>query len=195
MIQTSISIANIITLLVMAVLLITGIVLMARGRRIHGSAAMIGLAGCVLLLLGVAFNAVQGLLYEFLAETLGIRLSLVFLIAAVISLLFSVSGTALLIWAVVARRQPAQPQQQQQQQGWQQPAANWQQPQPGWNQPAQPGWQPPQQSPPGWQPPQQPPGWQPSHQPPPPGGQPPQQPPPGGQQPQPQPPPSGEGQG
>jgi membrane-bound ClpP family serine protease len=148
-------VSSIIALLVMGVLLLAGIVVTAMGRRAHGRAAILGMTGCILLLLGVIFNMLRGFLTPLLMETFGADLGVAFSILTIFSLIFDATGTGLLIWAVVARRpqqQPAQPQGP----GWQQPPGDWQQqhPQQGWNQPPQ---QPPFQQPPGWQPPPRPP--------------------------------------
>ncbi|MEU6719239.1 hypothetical protein ABZ897_47910 [Nonomuraea sp. NPDC046802] len=156
-----------VALSVMGILLLTGVVVTAMGRRNHGSAATIGMMGCIALLLGVVFDLLRNLLFETLVETLGISPSLFFMIGTVITLLLDVTGTGLLIWAVVARRKPPAPAGPQGP-GWQQPS-DWQQP--GWQgqrpgpQPGpHPGPQPGRQ--PGWPPPQQQPGWQTPPQPP-----------------------------
>ncbi|MEQ4720102.1 hypothetical protein [Nonomuraea sp. B19D2] len=133
---------------VWAVLLLAGIAVTAMGRRNHGSAALIGMFGCILLLVGVAFNAFTAyVLFPSMISSLGSGPTL--LITPLISLVLHASGTGLLIWAVVARRKPSQPAQPPQGPpgpqgpGWQQPPANWQQ------QPyqQQPGWQTPPQQP------------------------------------------------
>jgi hypothetical protein len=151
----------------LSVLLIVGIVLMAARRRDHGRAAVMGILGCVVLLLGVVFNVARGLLDEALAELLSIAVA--FTVSSVISMIFSLTGTALLIAAVVARRNPAQaappagqgwPRQPQQPEWGQPQQPEWGRPQ----QPQQPEWQPQQPPQPGWQPQQPPfeqqPGWQ-----------------------------------
>ncbi|WP_193318887.1 hypothetical protein [Nonomuraea phyllanthi] len=155
MVQT-LQIISYLTLAAMAIVLVVGVIVTAMGRRNHGSAALIGMGGCILLLLGVVFNVLRSFLTDPLADAIGIGAS--FTILSLISLLFEVGGTGLLIWGVVARRTPrgpAQPSQGAQAPGWQQPQPNWQQPQP------QPPYQQPQQQPyqqqPGWQTPPPPP--------------------------------------
>ncbi|MEV1177585.1 hypothetical protein [Nonomuraea sp. NPDC049784] len=136
------TITSIISVLVMGILLLAGVVVTARARRDHGSAAMIGMAGCILLLLGVVFNILRSwVLIPMMADSLGMKIDTVFAVTTPISMIFDAVGTGLLIWAVVARRkphQPAQPPQGSQGPGWQQPPASWQQQQPGWQTPQQP---------------------------------------------------------
>lgn len=132
-------------LALLGILLVVGIVLMAARRRDHGRAAVVGILGCVVLLLGVVFNSLQGFMIDLLIPLLEIGPS--YAVASLISFGFSIIGTGLLIFAVIARRDPRQPA----------PAhgPEWQQPpqqQPGWGQPPQP----PQQQP-GWQQQQRPP--------------------------------------
>ncbi|WP_431910237.1 hypothetical protein [Nonomuraea jabiensis] len=123
----------------MGILFLFGVVVTAMARRAHGSAAMIGLAGCVLLLLGLAFDGFRSfVLYPQLGASLGIETTVA--VTNLVSLLFNAGGTALLIWAVVARRKPAQPPQGP---GWEQQPPYPQQPYPQ----QQPGWQNPQQPP------------------------------------------------
>ncbi|MFG1963239.1 hypothetical protein [Nonomuraea sp. NPDC049028] len=146
--------------LLMVILLIVGIVLMIRARAEHGRAAMLGMYGCIALLIGVVFDVARGLTLPYLIDAFAMRsIGVVVLVEGLVSLILNGGGVGLLIWAVVARRTPAQPQQTP---GWQQP----QQPQ-GWQQPQQSEWQRQSQSPPEWQPqsPPQPPsapqpGWQ-----------------------------------
>ncbi|MEW1838841.1 hypothetical protein AB0392_12875 [Nonomuraea angiospora] len=141
-------ISNILTFAVMGILFLFGVIVTVMARREHGSAAMIGMSGCILLLLGLAFDGFRSfVLYPQLGASLGIETTVA--VTNLVSLLFNAGGTALLIWAVVARRkpQPAHPQG---------PAH----PQQGPVQPQQPPYpqQPyPQQQQPGWQNPQQPP--------------------------------------
>ncbi|MFC4006323.1 hypothetical protein ACFOY2_03760 [Nonomuraea purpurea] len=153
---TSLLIIGLIAFAVMGVLLLAGIVMTAMGRRNHGSAATIGMVGCIVLLLGLVFNTLRGLALPMLSDTFGMSLNMLFTVGNVLSLLFEVIGTGLLIWAVVARRNPPTPAGPQGP-AWQQPASEWQQ-QPGRQSPQpghQPGHQPGQQ--PGWQTPPQPP--------------------------------------
>ncbi|MFI7130383.1 hypothetical protein ACIBQ1_32165 [Nonomuraea sp. NPDC050153] len=137
------TISNIIPFVVMGILFLFGIVVTAMARRDHGSAAMIGMAGCILLLLGLAFNIFRSyVLFPQMSSAMDLQTTLT--VTNLVSLLLDGGGTALLIWAVVARRKPRTPATQ---------------PQPG------PGWQQPQQPPAGWQqqpqqPPYQQPGWQ-----------------------------------
>ncbi|TMR07846.1 hypothetical protein ETD86_50350 [Nonomuraea turkmeniaca] len=143
---SSITIVSLAGLFLLGVLLVGGIIMMAMRRRDHGRPAVIGIMGCVVLLLGVVFDAARSLLIDLMSDVLG--LTPTFVLSTAISLLFSLVGTGLLIWAVVARRdqrQPAPPHGP----GWQPP----QPPQPGWGQPQQP----PFQQQPGWQNPQRPP--------------------------------------
>ncbi|MFG1706065.1 hypothetical protein ACFLIM_23000 [Nonomuraea sp. M3C6] len=129
----------------MAVLLLVGIVLTAMNRRNHGRAAILGMVGCILLLLGVVYNTLFGYFAPTLIRSSGIGLTGTIAMSNLISLIFNAGGTGLLIWAVVARRNPPQPSQPQGP-GWQQP------PQPEWSQQQQPF-----QQPPGWQAPPRPP--------------------------------------
>ncbi|MET7330682.1 hypothetical protein [Nonomuraea sp. NPDC005650] len=145
------TITNIIPFVVMGILFLVGIVVTAMARRDHGSAAMIGMGGCILLLLGLVFNIFRSyVLFPQLSGSMDLQTTLT--VTNLISLFFDGGGTALLIWAVVARRKPRPPVQPQPGPGWQQPPADWQQPPAGWQQPQQPpyqqpGWQNPPQGP------------------------------------------------
>ncbi|GAA1620217.1 hypothetical protein GCM10009733_015820 [Nonomuraea maheshkhaliensis] len=165
-------IINIITMIVMVLLLLGGAILMATRRAEHGRGSVLGMIGCVVLLIGVVINGVFILMAPNLIRSLGFdQYGPIALVMNLLSLLIQVSGTGLLIFGVIARRNPPQQAAQHAQQA---PHA-WQQ-QPDWQQGyQQQGYQ--QQGPPQ---PQQQPGWQPQH---------PHQP----QHPQPQ-PPYGEGQ-
>jgi hypothetical protein len=154
--------------LLMVILLIVGIVLMIRARGEHGRAAMLGVYGCIALLIGVVFDVARGFTLPYLIDAVGIRsIGVVLLVEGLVSFILTGGGVGLLIWAVIARRTPAQPQQTP---GWQQPQQpqGWQQPQqPQQPQPQQPEWQRQSQPPPEWQPqsppqppPSQQPGWQ-----------------------------------
>ncbi|MEU0568662.1 hypothetical protein ABZ297_25235 [Nonomuraea sp. NPDC005983] len=194
MAEASVSMVTFLTtgifVLVQGSVLVTGIVLTIGKRRQHGRAAMLGLAGCLVLLLEIVFNVVRSLTFPSLVDSMGIKsANTIVVVETAVSSLLSGVGIGLLIMAVVARRsspqQPAAP-------GWQQPPPAWPQypqqgeqgrpPAPGWQpsqqgeqgQPPAPGWQPSQPveqgqpSPHGWQPPQQgeqgrpsPHGWQP----------------------------------
>ena len=139
--------------LLMAILLIVGIVLMIRAKGEHGRAAMLGMYGCIVLLIGVVFDVARGLTLSYLIDVAGIRsFGVVVLVESVISTVLNGAGLGLLIWAVLARRTPAQPQQTP---GWPQPPQphGWQQAQqPQQPQPQQPEWQRQSQPPPEWQP-------------------------------------------
>jgi hypothetical protein len=104
MLGTSVQVISILGLVLLGIMLILGIVLMAARRRDHGRAAVIGIVGCVVLLLGVVYNAVQGFLIELLDDVLD-DLGIAYTVTTVVSLFISLVGTSLLIWAVVARRQ------------------------------------------------------------------------------------------
>ncbi|MEV4576737.1 hypothetical protein AB0K16_26175 [Nonomuraea jabiensis] len=134
-------ISSILTFAVMGILFLFGVVVTVMARREHGSAAMIGMVGCVLLLLGLAFDAFRSfVLYRQLGASLD---TTTVAVTNLVSLLFNAGGTALLIWAVVARRKPRQPAQPPQGPGWPQQPPYPQQPYPQ----QQPGWQNPQQPP------------------------------------------------
>ena len=146
-------IISLITTILMAFLLLGGIIITAVKRREHGRGAMLGMVGCVLLLVSVVLAIAQG----FLLPIMGLDLLTASAFLNILHLLINASGTALLIAGVVARRQPPQ-----QAQGPYQPQSPYpHQPQPDWGQqPQQPGWQQPQQPPgqqPGWQQPPRPP--------------------------------------
>ncbi|MDX3111207.1 hypothetical protein ACIBO5_13285 [Nonomuraea angiospora] len=141
-------ISNILTFAVMGILFLFGVIVTVMARREHGSAAMIGMSGCILLLLGLAFDGFRSfVLYPQLGASIGVEAVTV---TNLVSLLFNAGGTALLIWAVVARRkpQPAQPPhgpvQPPHGPGWPQQPPYPQQP---YQQQQQPGWQNPQQPP------------------------------------------------
>ncbi|SEM55180.1 hypothetical protein [Nonomuraea pusilla] len=177
--DSSILITAVLGLGASGVLLLVGIVLTAMARRHRGRAAVLGLIGCVVLLLGTLFNVLRNFATDLILELFGTRsLGTVFSIQNLISTFFEIVGTGLLIWGVAARSTGREAGQQPLPQGRQpQPAPHQPWPQPGpaplpdWQQPAphQPGaHQPgPQQMGP-QQSGQQQPGWQT------PGGQPPQ---------------------
>ncbi|MEO3872950.1 hypothetical protein ABGB18_29395 [Nonomuraea sp. B12E4] len=158
-----IQVTGIISLIIMAVVLIAGAVVTAMRRRDHGRAALFGMAGCIVLLLGVVLNIAAGLFMSMLGVLT------VSAISNLISTIFQAVGIGLLVWGVIARRNPPQAGQPQ--------GAGWPQPQQRW---PQGGQQPPTQRPPApqdaaqWPPSQQPPASQPPVQP---GWQAPQQPP------------------
>jgi hypothetical protein len=165
-------ILNIFNLIVTLVVLLGGVTLMAMRRKEHGRASVVGMVGCIALLLGGVISGVFALLAQDLVESLGLGgYQPVFFIINVAVMLFQTVGTALLIWAVIMPRNRPQPPAQ----GAWQPQPEWQPGQPDWqggSQPGQPGWQPGPQpgqpGQPGWQfgPQQQPPGWQTPPQPP-----------------------------
>ncbi|MEV4082861.1 hypothetical protein ACGFJC_48145 [Nonomuraea fuscirosea] len=164
-------IVNIITMIVMVLLLLGGAILMATRRAEHGRGSVLGMIGCVVLLVGVVINGVYIIMAPDLIHALGFaQYGPIALVMNLLSLLIQVSGTGLLIFAVIARRNPPQQAAQQSrqahhaQQGWPQQQPEWQQgpqqgyqqgPQHGYQQGPQPGYQqgPQQQS--GWQPQQQ----------------------------------------
>lgn len=148
----------------MMALLVVGVFLMIRGKAEHGRAASLGMFGCIVLLFGEVYGLVRTFTLPSLIEAVGVTNAtpLVFVIG-LIGMIFTFVGVGLLIWAVVARRTPAQQpqapswQQPQQPYGWQQPQpqapSEWQPqsppqpppaPQPGWQDPERPGWQNPQ---------------------------------------------------
>ncbi|GAA2841504.1 hypothetical protein [Nonomuraea rubra] len=163
------NILNILNLVVMFVLLVGGAVLMGMRRGEHGRAAVAGIVGCVVLLLAVIVSAALAFLAPTLVESLGIGgYQPVFMLVNAASMILQAVGTGLLIWAVVARRNP--PQQARPGQGAWPTQPEWQHGQPEWQPgPQQPGPQQPWPQQPGPQQPgpqQQPPGWQTPPQPP-----------------------------
>ncbi|MEV0348963.1 hypothetical protein AB0H88_24575 [Nonomuraea sp. NPDC050680] len=163
------SLANVLYIilrLLMSSLLIVGVVLTAKAKAEHGRAATLGMFGCLLLLFGELLSIVRLMSQGSLMRAVGINaFSMVLVAIETIATLITAVGVGLLIWAVVARRAPAQLRQTP---GWPQPPQphGWQQPQqPQQPQPQQPEWQPqsPPQPPPsrqpGWQDPERP-GWQ-----------------------------------
>ncbi|MFI6994712.1 hypothetical protein [Nonomuraea wenchangensis] len=181
----SLMVISLVSALLNGILLLVGLVLMAMRRREQGRGAVLGIAGCAVLLVGAAFAVAQSFLQRELVDLLGLVTGLS--VSVAISSIIHLVGLGLLIGGVVARRTtPAQrPAPSPGPQGWQQPPAGWEQQ--GWNQPA-PQPQPYAQQPQGQQPypqhpqgqpyPQQPQGQQPyPQQPPQPGGQHPPQPP------------------
>ncbi|MFC7100445.1 hypothetical protein ACFQQB_08195 [Nonomuraea rubra] len=103
------NILNILNLVVMFVLLVGGAVLMGMRRGEHGRAAVAGIVGCVVLLLAVIVSAALAFLAPTLVESLGIGgYQPVFMLVNAASMILQAVGTGLLIWAVVARRNPPQ---------------------------------------------------------------------------------------
>ncbi|MFG1698905.1 hypothetical protein [Nonomuraea sp. NPDC049309] len=181
-------ITTLVNVLLMVIVLIGGIILMAVRKKDHGRGSSLGIAGCVVLFIGLIGQTAISFFLRQLIDVFGYEIGL--LINSTFTILTQVAGITLLIFGVVARRIPrpaaGQPQTwptqpgHHAQPGWPQPGqqpewqAPWQpeqgaQPQPGLGQPGwgpqqpgqqvQPGGQPPQQ---GWQPPQQ--GYQPPSQ-------------------------------
>ncbi|MEV4394471.1 hypothetical protein [Nonomuraea sp. NPDC049607] len=147
---------NLLPTLLTALLLVVGVVVIGMNRRHVGRAAVLGMSGCGLLLIGTLINLVLSLLTQMLIESYGSSMMAVLPFAYLISSLFHLVGIGLLIWAVVARRNaPQQPPA-----GWQQPPQQYHQPyqqpapQPGPQAGPQAGPQPGPQA--GWQPPQPP---------------------------------------
>jgi hypothetical protein len=152
---------------------VIGIVVTAMARRTHGRAAIIGMMGCVALLLSALGQVAQLMLLS--SFTLRDRFTFISLMSLLMTVL-SITGISLLIWAVVARRPAVQPRQP----AWQQPQAQQQPWPPHGRQPDNPqpyGQQPHEQQiqgqqpygqqaygqqppPPGWQPPRPPYGGQ-----------------------------------
>lgn len=133
---------NVLLSLTVAVVLIVGVVLMLRGRREHGTAAVLGLWGCVVLLAGIVLGVVRSYALPFLVDAVGMRsLSAVLVVESAFQTLLTVVGTGLLIWAVVARRPPARDPRQP---AWQPPPPQHPYPQHPYPQPQQPAQQPPQ---------------------------------------------------
>jgi hypothetical protein len=143
--------------ILLMVLLIAGAVLTARARRQHGRAAMLGMYGCIVLLVGEVYTLVRGLALPMYIDAFGYNV-VTALLMGLIGFVLTGAGLGLLIGAVITRRPQtaAQPQN-----------AGWQQEQPYQPPQQQPEWQQQSQPPPGWQPqsppqppPSQQPGWQ-----------------------------------
>ncbi|NRQ32997.1 hypothetical protein HII36_14270 [Nonomuraea sp. NN258] len=131
---------NMIFAISMIVILLLGVIVTAMGRRTHGRGATLGMLGCIVLLLGVGIGVVLNLMANEVVRALDDLRSFV-LIQNLVTLIFQVTGTILLITGVVARRNAPEPEPQSQPAGWPQP-----QPQQGWQQPgpAAAPWQQPQ---------------------------------------------------
>ncbi|MEU7746198.1 hypothetical protein [Nonomuraea sp. NPDC049158] len=139
------SLANLIYLilrLLMGSLLIVGVVLTAKAKAEHGRAATLGMFGCIALLFPELISIVRLFSLDSLIRAVGVN-SFNIVLAAIetISTLITAVGVGLLIWAVVARRTPAQPPPEWQPQSPPQPPPSQQ---PGWQDPERPGWQNPQ---------------------------------------------------
>ncbi|MEV0201996.1 hypothetical protein [Nonomuraea sp. NPDC050691] len=88
-----------------ALVLITGVILTARARREHGRAATIGMWGCVVLLLGLALRVAWSLLVPMLVADGGMdTFQVLMLLHGAVDALVTMTGLALLVWAVVVRR-------------------------------------------------------------------------------------------
>jgi hypothetical protein len=113
------SVLQFIPTVLMAVILLGGIILMVVNRPHHGSAAMLGMVGCVLLLIGLVFNSLLGFFLPSLMRSSDVGISVWIGVWRLVSFLFEAGGTGLLIFAVIARRKPPQ--------GAQPGASGWQQ--------------------------------------------------------------------
>ncbi|MFC5835679.1 hypothetical protein ACFPZ3_68675 [Nonomuraea insulae] len=135
----------------MVIVLLGGAILMAVRRGEHGRGAVLGMAGCIVLFLGVVCNGILVFATPSLVSSMGVSgIQPLFLVVNLVILIFQVVGTVLLISGVVARRNPAAPAQQGQwQPEWQPQSPYQQQPpqQPAPQQQQQPGWQSPPQPP------------------------------------------------
>ncbi|MFI6291693.1 hypothetical protein ACIBEJ_08915 [Nonomuraea sp. NPDC050790] len=107
-----------------------GAVITGMARRQHGKAAVLGLIGCVLLMINVLPTAAMTIFAPQIARDLGLSMASTFFgILGFLNMALTLGGFGLLVAAVVARRTP-QPQ-----------APAWNQPQPGYGQ--QHGYAPP----------------------------------------------------
>ncbi|GAB2927565.1 hypothetical protein ACFMQL_04735 [Nonomuraea fastidiosa] len=177
---------NIINALLMVIVFVGGIILLAVRKKDHGRGANLGIAGCVVLLVGFIGQVGVSFSMSTLIDKLGrTAYEIVLPVGTGLGTLAQAVGISLLIFGVVARRTP-QPAAAGQPQTWPtQPGHHAQHGQPGWPQPdqGQHGWpQPGHQPDPGWSQPgghggQAQPGWAPQQpgQQAQPGGQPPQQ--------------------
>ncbi|WP_327105719.1 hypothetical protein [Nonomuraea glycinis] len=86
---------------------VIGIVVTAMARRTHGRAAIIGMLGCVALLLSALAQVGQAILLASMSPRDGYT---VIAIMSLVMTVLSLTGISLLIWGVVARRPAAQPQ-------------------------------------------------------------------------------------
>lgn len=101
---------NAILWLLQLIALIVGIIVTAMARRNHGRAALMGLFGCLALLLGVIVNVVQSLTLPSIARNLPDIYTAIMLFSALHTILW-LAGIGLLIAGVVMRRPTTQPQQ------------------------------------------------------------------------------------
>lgn len=92
----------------MALLLLAGIVAMAVNRSAHEGAAVLGLMGCVLLLLALVFNVLLAFYLSAFVGATGLDFRTAIGAWNLVTFLFEGAGTGLLIWAVIAKRKPTQ---------------------------------------------------------------------------------------
>ncbi|WP_214320635.1 hypothetical protein [Nonomuraea sediminis] len=132
------------------IVLIAGIFVTAFAKKHRGRGAMLGMFGCIVMLVGVLWHVLYGMFLPELVHEFEISFtSPIIYLGSGVGILIDIVGTLLLVFGVAARSNPAEQPAPAYQQQWQQPNPAWQQqpPQPG--QP-QPGW-PPQQPPYGGQ--------------------------------------------
>ncbi|TDD44878.1 hypothetical protein E1286_25810, partial [Nonomuraea terrae] len=113
-------IISMIAQIILAVVLIAGAVMTGLRRRDHGRAAILGMAGCITLLLEVVLGIVIQLMIPAMVTSLGGGSAVALLVVNLISVVLKVTGLGLLIWAVVARRTSAPAETP----SWHQPAAH-----------------------------------------------------------------------
>jgi membrane-bound ClpP family serine protease len=94
--------------ILMAAILLGGIILMVVNRPHLGSSAVLGMVGCVLLLLGVVSSSLFSFSLPSLARETDVSISMVVGVWGLVSFVFDAAGTGLLIFAVLARRKPPQ---------------------------------------------------------------------------------------
>lgn len=94
--------------ILMALLLLGGIVLMIVNRPNHGGAAVLGMVGCILLLLGLVSSSVLSFSLPSLMRSLEVSFTALVGVWGLITFIFNASGTGLLIFAVIAKRKPPQ---------------------------------------------------------------------------------------
>ncbi|MEV4564085.1 hypothetical protein AB0K12_09965 [Nonomuraea sp. NPDC049419] len=100
-------IINIADLLLMVIVLGGGIVMMAMRRKDHGRGAGLGIAGCVVLLIGAVIQAAIVFSVTTLVTEMGrTAYEIILPLANLLVIVLQVAGTALLVFGVVARRTP-----------------------------------------------------------------------------------------
>ncbi|GAA3103175.1 hypothetical protein GCM10020001_020410 [Nonomuraea salmonea] len=100
-------IINIANLLLMVIVLGGGIVMMAMRRKDHGRGAGLGIAGCVALLIGaVVLTAIQFSVTTLVTEMGRTAYEIILPLGNLLVIMLQVTGTALLVFGVVARRTP-----------------------------------------------------------------------------------------